>query len=246
MVTGGAGLYGYAVSEALCEIGATVVVASRSDDAFKEKCAGLAKDYPIYHYKLDLTSEESIGSLVGAVNDDHGRIDILVNNAVTPFGRSLEDTSAEEWKKALEGNVLSLLLLCQKAAAGMAERGGGAILNISSIFGTVAPDYELYREAGMSPNPILYSLVKGGVNMFTRSLASYLAPAGVRVNCISPGGIADETDTELYRTAYTRKTPLGRWAEPEDIKGAVMYLASDASRYVTGANVVVDGGYTIR
>ena len=98
----------------------------------------------------------------------------------------------------------------------------------------------------MPPNPIAYSFIKGGLNMFTRSLASAAAPSGIRVNCISPGGIADDSDTDFYRDVYRQKTLLGRWAQPEDIKGAVIYLASDASAYVTGANLVIDGGYTIR
>ena len=246
IVTGGAGLYGHAISEALCQAGATVIVASRSDKVFNERFTDMKKIHPIYHYKLDLTDVESMKSFVDKAVRDFGGMDILVNNAVTPFGRSIDDTSAFEWTEALNGNVLSLFLLCQMAANDMRKRKKGVIINISSIWGSVAPDYGLYTQANMSPNPIAYSFIKGGINMFTRSLASFLAPDGIRVNCISPGGIADETDTEYYRRAYASKTPLGRWAEPEDIKGAVIYLASDASNYVTGENIMVDGGYTIR
>ena len=246
VVTGGAGLYGYAISEALCEIGANVVVASRSDMEFNNKCAELKEKYSICHFKLDISCEESINRFFDRINNDLAGIDILVNNAVTPCGKSLDNTEYSEWDKALHGNVLSLFIMCQKAVEGMKRKKNGAIINISSIWGIVSPDYGIYEEAGMSPNPIAYSFIKGGVNMFTRSLASAVAVDGIRVNSISPGGIADNTDTEFYRNAYQKKVPMGRWANPNDIKGAVIYLASEASSYVTGTNLVVDGGYTIR
>lgn len=247
VVTGGAGLYGYAISEALCEAGATVIVASRSDGAFMEKCAGLVGRYPIFHRRLDMTDPGSVGALIAGIREEYGRLDILVNNAVTtPFGKSLHDTEPADWTSCFENNAVSLLTLCQRAADVMREQKSGVILNISSIWGTVSPDYGAYAEAGQSPNPIAYSFLKGGVNMLTRALASQLAPYGIRVNAVSPGGIADDTDTEIYREIYRKKTPLGRWAEPEDIKGAIVYLCSDAASYVTGENLVIDGGYTIR
>lgn len=246
VVTGGAGLYGYAISEALCEAGATVIVASRSDAVFQEKCAGLKERYPIVHERLDLMEEESITQFVQRVTGQYGRIDILVNNAVTPFGGVLETTAAEQWERAMRGNGVAVLSLCQKVAQGMKERRSGVILNISSIWGQVAPDYQAYFDAEMPANPIAYSFLKGGINMLTKALCSYLSPYGIRVNAISPGGIADDTDAESYREVYRKKTPLGRWAQPDDIKGAVIYLCSDASSYVTGANLMIDGGYSAR
>lgn len=247
IVTGGAGLYGRAISEGLCEAGATVIVASRSEAGFNESCAALAKKYPIRHMKLDIKDDASVAELISGVESEYGKIDILVNNAVTPpFARSIADSSGDDWRAAFSGNAASMLVMSREAAAGMVQRKSGVIINISSIWGIVAPDYGAYEIAKQSPNPIAYGFIKGGVNMFTRSLASQLAPHGVRVNAISPGGIADDTDTEVYRKIYLGKVPLGRWAQPEDIKGAVVYLASDSASYVTGENIVIDGGYTIR
>jgi NAD(P)-dependent dehydrogenase (short-subunit alcohol dehydrogenase family) len=247
IVTGGAGLYGWAVTEALAGIGATVIVASRSKAAFIEKSASLPDGAKVFHIPLDMTREESIGSLISKVESDFGGIDILVNNAVTPpFGGSLEATSMDTWNQALANNGSSMLVISQKAAEAMKRRGGGVILNISSIWGVVAPDYEAYEQAKMSSNPIAYSFIKGGVNMVTRAMASYLASSNIRVNAICPGGVADETDAESYREVYKAKTPMKRWAQPEDIQGAVAFLCSDAAKYITGIQLMVDGGYTIR
>lgn len=247
IVTGGAGLYGWAITEALAGVGAIVIVASRSDRTFIEKYPSLPDGAKVFHHILDMTDEKSIESLFTDVASDYGGIDILVNNAMTPpFGGSLDTTPMETWKEALADNGASLLTMSQKAAEAMKKRGGGVILNISSIWGVVAPDYEAYAKAAMSPNPIAYSFVKGGINMVTRAMASYLAPSNIRVNAICPGGIADDTDAQSYREVYKDKTPMKRWAEPEDIRGAVVFLCSDASKYVTGVNLPVDGGYTIR
>ena len=245
VVTGGAGLYGYAITEALAEAGANVIVASRSDALFNEKCADLASKYIVSHEKLDITESSSIDATLDKINIRYGKLDILINNAITPpFGRDVLSSNDDDWAGALSGNLLSLMQICRKAADLMLEHKSGCIVNISSIWGQVAPDYTAYQEAKMQANPIAYSVVKGGMNMFTKALASQLGPHGIRVNCISPGGIADDSDTETYRAIYKRKTPLDRWAEPEDIKGAVLYFASDASAYVTGQNLTVDGGYT--
>ncbi len=247
VVTGGAGLYGWAITEALAGAGAEVIVASRSKKAFEVKAASLSREAKVRHFALDMTDENSIAALVSAVDKEFGGIDILVNNAMTPpFGSCLDNTPMEDWKTALANNGASLLTMSQKAAESMKKRGGGVILNISSIWGVVSPDYDAYFQAGMNPNPIAYSFVKGGFNMATRAMASYLASSNIRVNAICPGGVADETDAESYREVYRSKTPMKRWAQPEDIQGAVVFLCSDASKYVTGVHLLVDGGYTIR
>ncbi len=244
IVSGGAGLYGFAISEALAGAGATVIAASRDKRLFESKKARLAKTLPIHHRTLDLTNEGSIEALFKDVQQEFGRVDIVVNNALTPVGKTLEATPVEAWTRSMQGNILSLYLMCRQAAAAMKLQGGGSIINISSIWGTVAPDFLTYAETGSAPNPIDYGFIKGGMLMFTRTLASYLGRHRIRVNSIVPGGIHDETDSEAYIKAYARKVPLGRWAVPDDIKGAIVYLASDASAYVTGTNLTVDGGYT--
>lgn len=244
IVSGGAGLYGFAISEALAEAGATVIVASRHAGQFRQKTAGSPAGARMHHRVLDLMSEESIEGLFSGTVAEFGRVDIVVNNALTPVGGSLAGAPAERWRRSLEGNALGLFLMCRHAAAAMKPRRSGSIINIASIWGVVAPDYRTYDETGSAPNPVDYGFVKGGMVMFTRTLASNLGPDGIRVNCIVPGGIHDETDTPEYVAAYARKVPLGRWALPGDIKGAAIFLASDASSYVTGAVLPVDGGYT--
>jgi len=244
IVTGGAGLYGFAISEALCEAGATVIVASRDHRMFQAKLPTTTAGSRLHHRTLDLTRETSISELCKSVRGEFGRIDILVNNALTPMGRSLEGTTAEAWRRSMEGNILGLYLMCRHAAGAMQQNPGGSIINIASIYGTVAPDFQTYEETHSAPNPIEYGFLKGGMLMFTRTLASYLGKHQIRVNSIIPGGIHDETDSQDYILAYQRKVPLGRWALPQDIKGAVLYLASEASAYVTGTSLTVDGGYT--
>lgn len=243
VVSGGAGRYGFAISEALAEAGATVIVASRNDRMFEAKTSQLCRPLRLSHRPLDLTSETSIAALFQGIRADFGRIDILVNNALTPVGGGLAETSVATWMKSAQGNIVSLYAMCREGAAAM-EGGGGSIINISSIWGKVAPDYAAYAEAKSAPNPVDYGFIKGGMIMFTRTLASHLGPQRIRVNCIVPGGVSDETDNAEYVRLYARKVPLGRWAVPEDIKGAVVYLASDASAYVTGSSLTVDGGYT--
>jgi NAD(P)-dependent dehydrogenase (short-subunit alcohol dehydrogenase family) len=245
IVSGGAGLYGFAISEGLAAAGATVVVASRSDRLLAEKIARSEHPLPLHHRTLDLLSEASIADLFRAVRAEFGRVDIVVNNALTPVGRTLEATTTEAWTKSMQGNILSLYLMCRHASAAMIEQGeGGSIINISSIYGVVAPDFATYTETGSPPNPIDYGFIKGGMLMFTRTLASALGRHRIRVNSIIPGGIHDDSDSPAYIKAYARKVPLGRWAQPEDIQGAILYLASDASAYVTGTSLTVDGGYT--
>ena len=244
IVTGGAGLYGFAISEALAEFGATVVVASREKRLFESKTALLPRPLPLHHRFLDLNDESSIVGLVRTVRAEFGRVDILVNNALTPVGSTLENTSTEQWRRSAQGNIIGHYLICREGVEAMKQTGGGSIINIASIWGVVAPDFSAYAETNSAPNPVDYGYIKGGLLMFTRTLASYLGPHKIRVNSIVPGGVADDTDNPDYVARYTRKVPLGRWARPEDIKGAVVYLASDASAYVTGASIAVDGGYT--
>ena len=244
IVTGGAGLYGFAISEALAEAGATVIVASRDASLFGAKTARLPKPLPLHHRPLDLNSEASIVALFESVRNEFGRVDVLVNNALASVGRGLSDTPVTQWMQSAQANIVGLYTTCREAAAAMKAAGGGSIINIASIWGTVAPDYAAYAETGSSPNPVDYGFIKGGMLMFTRTLASRLGADRIRVNSIIPGGVADETDNPEYVRLYARKVPLGRWAVPEDIKGAVVYLASNASSYVTGTSITVDGGYT--
>ena len=244
IVTGGAaGRYCAQIVEALAEAGAHVVFTSRD----RRKAGKRAEEYragglDVEGDELDLTSEESVRRLVHAVLERHGRADILVNAAAAVHLESFETVSTDDWNRVLSVNITAVMLMSRAIAPAMLERGAGAIVNISSIYGLVAPDRKVYGDSGLD-SPLVYGASKAAVIQMTRYMAAYWAPA-IRVNCITPGGLYTGQDPAFVRE-YVARTPLGRMACPEDLKGAVVYLASDASAWVTGQNLVVDGGWTI-
>jgi NAD(P)-dependent dehydrogenase (short-subunit alcohol dehydrogenase family) len=244
LVTGGGGIYGVHIVRALAEAGAHVIVASRDSArcraSAQELCAeGLSAEGAA----LDLTSESSIRGLREKILGDHGHLDVLVNNAVARSGGDLRHMSAAEWETAMKVNSTGLFLACQIFSEPMQEARSGSIINIASIYGMVGPDFTIYEGTAVS-NPINYAFAKGGMINLTRYLASFLAPFTVRVNSLSPGGFrTEETPVQFVRN-YSQRTPGGRMAEADDLKGPVVFLASEASRYITGQNLPVDGGWT--
>ena len=244
VVTGGAGLYGRHIVAALAELGAHVVVAARDVAA----CGALASELSEQGWtasarRLDLADESSIAAFWAGVLDDHGAVDVLVNNAVARDGATIDVTTAEQWRATSTVNSLGLFLMCKHASAPMVARGRGVIVNVASIYGMVGADFGIYEGTELS-SPAFYAYDKGGMITLTRHLASWLGRHGVRVNCVSPGGLGDEDQPPAFVANYERRVPLHRLAGPEDIKGAVAFLASDASQYVTGVNLPVDGGWT--
>jgi NAD(P)-dependent dehydrogenase (short-subunit alcohol dehydrogenase family) len=246
LVTGGGGLIGQQVTRALAEQGATVVLAdlSGSDaEAVAERIGDRATYVP-----ADVTNESSVVELVEGVVADYGRIDVLVNCAYPRnenYGRQYEDVTYEDWCENVVSHLGSYYLVSNAVSAVMADQSsGGSIVNLGSIYGVQAPDFSLYDGLDMT-SPVEYAAIKGGVITLSEYLASYLGPDGIRVNVVSPGGVFDDHDPEFVER-YERRTVLGRMADPEDVAGAVVYLASDAAAYVTGHNLVVDGGWTIQ
>lgn len=255
IVTGAAGLLGRPHCRALAEAGATVVATDLDADA----CAGLEQELggAAFGYAADITDAASVNGLLASVLKRTGRVDALVNNAAIDDRYAPSETSAESsrfenyplerWRRSLEVNVTGTFLCCQIVGAAMARAGGGSIVNVASTYAAVAPDQSLYRDREgtqrfyKSP---AYPTGKGAVLAFTRYLAAYWGEAGVRVNALSPGGVENGQD-ECFVSEYARRTPLKRMAHPEDFMGALVFLASDASAYVTGANLLVDGGFTI-
>ena len=167
---------------------------------------------------------------------------MLVNSAVVARGGGFEEQTPDYWEFSARGNMTGLFALCKAFLPGMAERRRGSIINISSIYGVVANDPTLYENTPMRQPPD-YTFVKAGMINFTRYLANYFGKQGVRANCICPGGYYDEQPGPFVE-AYEKRCPLGRMLDNEDIKGAVVFLASDASAYVTGEALMVDGGWT--
>jgi NAD(P)-dependent dehydrogenase (short-subunit alcohol dehydrogenase family) len=248
IITGGYGLYGKSIAHGLCEAGATCIIASRNEDKCKQAAKELTElGYTACGMKLDLGSEESIDSFVKEVLSRYGKIDILVNNAVLREGmKNLEDLSVEDWEKAQKVNSTGLMLISKAVVLSMREKRAGCIINISSIQGALGPNFTVYGDTGMT-SPVNYTYDKWGMVGFTKWMANYYGKYNIRVNCISPGGynpeLSKDEDNEFVKN-YKRLTPLGRFADEDDIKGPVVFLASDAAKYITGHNLLVDGGWT--
>ena len=244
LVTGGAGRYGSGISWGLAQAGAKVVIASRTLETCEERAAQIRDaGCEAVARQVDLTNEDTIAGLVNSIESEFGRLDILFNNAVSrSVGGDFSTVSAQQWAETMHVNSTSLLLATRYGAEVMKKLGGGSIVNISSIYGMVGPQFDIYGATGMK-NPAEYAYAKGGMIQLTRYLATFYGPDGIRVNCISPGGYYDEQPQEFVDN-YCARTPLGRMAGPEDIKGVSVFLASDASAYITGANIPLEGGWT--
>ena len=246
LVTAGAGpLFGRSISTALAEAGATVVTASRSLERNEEFAAQMrALGHDVHGLDFDLEDLASIDRLHAQVLERFGSLDVLVNSALSREGHAgaFEDQTPETWEHAANGDFAGLFRHCQHAVAAMQRQGGGSIINIASIYGVVSNDPTVYEGTAMV-QPATYTFVKAGMINFTRYLAAYYGKSGIRANAISPGGYFNH-QPEAFVAAYERRVPVGRMMGHDDLQGAVVFLASDASSYVTGANLVVDGGWT--
>ncbi|MGH9710092.1 MAG: SDR family oxidoreductase [Candidatus Acidiferrales bacterium] len=243
LITGGAGRYGRQISTALAEAGAMVIVASRGIEKCEEFAASLRRDgFDVESMGLDLTEQGSVESVAARIASRWGKLDVLVNNAVAVSAKSIEKHSVDDWTRAMECNSTVLYRACQIFRDVMCS--GSSIINIGSIYGVVSPDFRIYEGHDEMTNPPSYGFAKAGMIQLTRYLAVYFGPLGIRVNCLSPGGLYSPAMPEKFVEKYVYRTPLGRLAGTNDIKGAAVFLASDASAYMTGQNLLVDGGYT--
>ncbi|HEV2489257.1 MAG TPA: SDR family oxidoreductase [Candidatus Acidoferrales bacterium] len=245
LVTGGAGRYGRQISTALAEAGATVVVASRC----LEKCEAFATSLRESGLKahactLDLTSNASVEQLATEIETRWHKLDILFNNAVAVHAEPFDQHSVEDWSRTMECNSTGLYRACRIFGQLMAQQRSGSIINVASIYGVVSPEFGIYDGHSELTNPPSYGYAKAGMVQLTRYFAVYFGKYGVRVNSLSPGGLHSAKMPKRFVENYSRRTPLGRMAGPNDLKGAAVFLASDASAYVTGHNLLVDGGYT--
>jgi NAD(P)-dependent dehydrogenase (short-subunit alcohol dehydrogenase family) len=258
VVTGATGLLGTHHCRALAAAGAHIVVADLDGAQSAARASNLSRDFGVdaVGCALDVTSRESVMAARDMIREHWGRLDVLVNNAAVnekvedagPGGERLrfESYPLELWERALAVNVTGTYLCCQILGATMAQQRRGSIVNIASTYALVAPDQRLYRRADGSQDfykSAAYPTTKGAVLSLTRFLAAYWGEAGVRVNALSPGGVENGQE-EGFVARYAERTPLGRMAKPGDYEGAIVFLAGDASAYMTGANLVVDGGWT--
>jgi NAD(P)-dependent dehydrogenase (short-subunit alcohol dehydrogenase family) len=242
LVTGGAGLYGRQITEALAQAGARTYIASRNLNQSEKVASELRHEsLDVKAVFLDQSDESSIVELKDTLLKDVDRVEVLVNNAVLrPVANW--NCSGADFTTSMRVNATGLFLMTRTFGELMVQNGGGSIINIGSIQGSVGPDFSLYEGLGWETPPD-YFFHKGGVLNFTRFAAAKFGPGKVRVNVISPGGFYTDQDPRFV-ARYAAKTMLRRMANATDLQGSVVFLASDASLYVTGANLFVDGGYT--
>jgi gluconate 5-dehydrogenase len=244
MITGGSGYLGSAIAQATADFGARVVVLD-----VREANGAREADGRIAFVSCDVSATASISESFRKVRQMCGSIDVLINGVTYGAGYGAEGTvdrmSDEDWWKGLDGALGTTFRCTREAVPYMEEAGGGSIVNIASMYGVVSPDPSIYGDSGAN-NPANYGAGKAGVLQFTRYCAAHLAKKGIRVNSITPGPFPNDRvqQNEPFVEQLCRKTMLGRIGQPHDIVGAAMLLASDASAFMTGANLVVDGGWT--
>lgn len=235
IVTGGSGLIGKEIVANICRKGGTALNAD----------INVQTDWKARTLHSDISDGNSIEQTIIAVYEKYGRIDGLVNSAyprTKDWGASFEDIKYDSWRKNVDMQMNSCFLFCQQVLKYMLLQKSGSIVNIASIYGVVGNDFTLYEEYG-GTSPAAYSAIKGGIINFTRYLASYYGKHHIRINCVSPGGIFDNQHSSFV-SRYNAKVPMGRMGNPDDIAPAVSFMLSDEAKYVTGQNLVVDGGWT--
>lgn len=243
LVTGGSGMYGHCITEALGQAGATTYLASRNIDNCQKLADKLrGKGYEVKAEKLDLADERSMDDLYRKMIDEQGRVDILINNAVLRPMKGYND-DISNFRLSMEINATALFYITRLFAQSMIEKKAGSIINISSYMGILGPDYNLYEGTDMGDVPPEYFFHKGGMNQLTKYMGSTLGKHNIRVNSICPGGYETPQMPKRFKENYIKKTFLNRLANEDDIKGIVVFLSSDASLYITGAIIPLDGGY---
>jgi NAD(P)-dependent dehydrogenase (short-subunit alcohol dehydrogenase family) len=256
VVAGGAGQIGFSVSTILADAGATVVIADIDTEMAKDKIAALGETEfasRLVPMKLDVSEVAAIETFYQEVADSFGHIYGLVNSfhykgntrkldTSSNFFAGFEDYPLEAWEKVHDINLKGSFLMSQKAIPYMKANGKGVIVNFSSTYGNVSANKSIYGESGIN-SPVAYATSKAAIINLTRYIATHMAEHGIRANVLSPGGVFNN-QSEEFLTNYTNLTPLKRMANADDYQGAVLYMMSDASSYMTGANLVVDGGWT--
>jgi NAD(P)-dependent dehydrogenase (short-subunit alcohol dehydrogenase family) len=251
LVTGAAGGLGKIFAETLGELGANLILVDLLGNELHTLSSSLSERWGVSVESIvcDLESQDQRSDLIKVINESNKGLNILVNNAAFVGASSLEgwnvpfeQQSIETWRRATEVNLTAIFDLCQGLYPCMRVSKGANIVNIASIYGSYGPDWKLYRNSNLA-NPAAYSATKGGLIQLTRWLATTIAPE-VRVNAISPGGIL-RNQSESFKAAYEAKTPMGRMAVNDDFRGALAFLASDQSAYVTGHILEVNGGWGV-
>jgi gluconate 5-dehydrogenase len=249
VVTGGGGYLGTAISETLAELGANLVLASRDQAKCQKECDELLRltggSVQAVAFELDVLRKDSTAEFFARVHEHFEGVDILVNNAWSGNKNTWESITDEDWEHDIDMSLNSVFRLTKAAFADL-KATRGVILNIGSMDGHIGPDYRIYDGKEFA-NPPSYGAAKAGVIQLTKYLASFLSPHGIRVNALSPGAFP-HPPTQRHQEFMNRlssKNPMNRIGQPEELKGAVALLCSDAGSYITGQNLCVDGGWAI-
>jgi NAD(P)-dependent dehydrogenase (short-subunit alcohol dehydrogenase family) len=258
VIIGGAGKMGQEFAKILSLAGAHVVIADLDEDACKEVARRIGSETGrrLHGLSCDVSNQEQVLHLFDHIDREFMKLDFLISNLMSkPEGyyRAFENYSVETWRRVLDVNLTGTFLCCQEAGRLMRKNKQGSIIITSSIYGLVGSDHRLYENCTSDMNPYggkerlsspgVYAASKGGLIAFARYLATLLAPDDIRVNILTPGGVYDGQEGSFHQE-YVKRTPLGRMAVWSDCNGAILFLVSDASRYMTGANLVIDGGWT--
>ncbi len=256
IVTGGAGLLGRQFALTLAQAGAGVIVADLFGDQAEQVASSIRESgWQAQAVQVDVTDPQAVEAMTAAAERHYGRLDCIVNSAAMDpkfdaqhagsHSNNFEDYPVELFRQALDVNLTGMFLCCQAAARVMGKTKRGSIINICSTYGLVGPDQRLYEREGQPRQykPVFYTVTKAGVLGLTKYLATYYAGTRIRANALTPGGVYNDHD-EIFTERYAARTVLGRMAEQDEMNGAILYLASEASSYMTGGNLVVDGGWT--
>ncbi|MBT3585646.1 MAG: SDR family oxidoreductase [Halobacteriovoraceae bacterium] len=254
LITGAGGILAEYFTAGLARAGANIALIDINDQVINERAKMLSTKYDVstYAHTCDITKKDSVSSMVQAVSDNLGDITILHNNAaakpkdLTKYFAPYEEYSLDVWKDMMAVNIDGMFLVSQAVGKHMISHGkGGSIIQTASIYGVNAPDQRIYEGSDYMGGPIntpaVYSASKAAVVGLTKYLATYWAEKNIRVNCLTPGGV-ESGQNETFKQKYSARIPLGRMAEAQEMVGALIYLASSASSYVTGQNIMIDGG----
>jgi len=246
ILTGGYGHLGRAVAKSLARNGAVVYVLGRHQEKFSKAFENTQEN--IFFLNGDISSSESIKRCFSKVYNERKRIDVLINGAFYSKGNSPEELTNEEWSNGIDGTLTSVFYCIREVMPYMKRQKSGKIINMSSMYGFVAPDFEVYDDASDFINPPHYGAAKAGVIQLTKYYASFLGRYGITVNCVSPGPFPSESVQSNidFVKKLERRTLLGRVGRPDDLAGVFVFLSSNTSDYITGQNIIVDGGWTVR
>lgn len=247
LLTGGYGYLGKAIAESLLLHNAKVIVLGRDINKFEEVFSDIKSSNLKFTF-FDVSDSENIKSTFKTVYEQEGSLDVLINNAFYSKGQSPEFMTDEEWAYGIDGSLNSVFRCIREVVPYFKSRGAGKIINVSSMYGIVAPQFEVYDDFPQFLNPPHYGAAKAGIIQLTKYYASYLGKLNINVNAVTPGPYPSDTvqKSEGFVKELEKKTCLNRIGKPEDLAGAFVFLASDASNYITGHNIVVDGGWTIK